>query len=250
MTVRYETEGRTAIVTIDRPERRNAIDRATAEALSAAFVRFDRDAELDVAILTGAGECFCAGADLRAMADGQPNRVARDGDGPLGPTRMLLSKPVIAAIEGWAVAGGLELALWCDLRVAASDARFGVLCRRWGVPLIDGGTIRLPRLIGHSHAMDLILTGREVFGDEAKRMGLANRLTAPGEALAVAKQLAADIGKFPQTCMRGDRQSSYEQWSMPLEDALANELEHGLHTLGSPEFIQGVQRFFTRSSND
>jgi enoyl-CoA hydratase len=244
MSVRYEIEGRTAIVTIDRPDRRNAVDRPTAEALVDAFTRFDADENLDVAILTGAGNCFCAGADLRAIAEGQPNRIERDGDGPMGPSRMLLRKPTIAAIEGWAVAGGLELALWCDLRVAATDARFGVLCRRWGVPLVDGGTVRLPRMIGHAHALDLILTGREVFGDEAARMGLANRLCEPGEALATAKALAASLSKFPQQCMREDRLSSYEQWSLPLDAALANEFEHGLRVLEGPQFLAGVRRFF------
>lgn len=245
-TVRFEIDDRIAIVTIDRPDRRNAVDRPTAEALAAAFRRFDDDAALDVAILTGAGGCFCAGADLRAIGEGKPNRIADDGDGPIGPTRMLLSKPVIAAIEGYAVAGGLELAAWCDLRVAARDAVFGVLCRRWGVPLIDGGTVRLPRLIGHSHALDLILTGREVSGDEALRMGLANRLCDPGEALVVAKTLAAQLCAFPQRCMREDRLSSYEQWSRPLDDALANEFSRGKQVLASPEFLTGVQRFFAR----
>ena len=247
-TVRFEVEDRIAIVTIDRPDRRNAVDRPTAEALAAAFRRFDGDAALDVAILTGAGDCFCAGADLRAIGEGKPNRIADDGDGPMGPTRMLLSKPVIAAIEGYAVAGGLELAAWCDLRVAARDAVFGVLCRRWGVPLIDGGTVRLPRLIGHSHALDLILTGREVSGDEALRMGLANRLCERGEALAVAKTLAAQLCAVPQLCMREDRLSSYEQWSRPLPDALANEFSRGKQVLASPEFLAEVQRFFARRS--
>jgi enoyl-CoA hydratase len=246
MSVRYEIEARAAIVTIDRPERRNAVDRPTAEALSAAFQRFDTDPELDVAILTGAGACFCAGADLQAIAKGQPNRIAPDGDGPMGPTRMLLSKPVIAAIEGWAVAGGLELALWCDLRIAAVDARFGVLCRRWGVPLIDGGTVRLPRMIGHAHALDLILTGREVFGEEAKQMGLANRLCEPGQALTTAKQMAAQLSALPQTCMREDRLSSYEQWSMNQAAALTNEFEHGQRSLASPDLIANIQRFTNR----
>ena len=180
MTVRYETEGPVAIVTIDRPEVRNAVDGPTAGHLAEAFRRFEADDDLAVAVLTGAGGTFCAGADLKAVADGRGNRVSIDGDGPMGPTRMLLDKPVIAAVEGHAVAGGLELAIWCDLRVAATDAVFGVYCRRWGVPLVDGGTIRLPRLIGHSHALDLILTGRGVSGEEALRMGLANRLVEPG----------------------------------------------------------------------
>ncbi|EDM74434.1 enoyl-CoA hydratase [Plesiocystis pacifica SIR-1] len=248
-TVRYEVEGRRVVVTIDRPERRNAVDRETAAALADAFRRFDADGELDVAILTGAQGCFCAGADLRAIAAGAPNRVAPEGDGPMGPTRMLLSKPVIAAVEGWAVAGGLELALWCDMRVAATDARFGVLCRRFGVPLIDGGTVRLPRLIGHSHAMDLILTGREVGGEEAQRIGLANRLCPPGGALDGARELAEQLTAFPQACMRADRLSSYEQWSMPLDGALQNELEHGVGVIASPEFLAGVARF-TRKRGD
>lgn len=245
-TVRFETEGRVAIVTIDRPERRNAVDRPTAEALADAFRRFDADAELDVAVLTGAGGCFCAGADLRAIAEGDMNRIEDEGDGPMGPSRMLLSKPVIAAIEGWAVAGGLELAAWCDLRVAAKDAVFGVLCRRWGVPLIDGGTVRLPRLIGHSHALDLILTGREVSGDEALRMGLANRLCEPGEALDTARALAKQLCTFPQRCMREDRRSSYEQWGHSIDDALANEFRRGRAVLESPEFLAGVSKFFER----
>jgi enoyl-CoA hydratase len=245
-TVRFDTQDRIAIVTIDRPDRRNAVDRPTAEALADAFRRFDAESSLDVAILTGAGNCFCAGADLRAIGEGKPNRIEEGGNGPMGPTRMLLRKPVIAAIEGWAVAGGLELAAWCDLRVAARDAVFGVLCRRWGVPLIDGGTVRLPRLIGHSHALDLILTGREVSGDEAQHMGLANRLCEPGQALDVAKALAAQLCAFPQLCMREDRLSSYEQWSRPLEDALANEFRRGRQVLASPEFLAGVARFFAR----
>ena len=183
-TVRYEIDGAVATVTIDRPQVRNAVDRTTAAALADAFRRFDADESLAAAVLTGAGGAFCAGADLEALADGRGNRVGEEGDGPMGPTRMLLGKPVIAAVEGPAVAGGLELALWCDLRVAARDAVFGVYCRRWGVPLIDGGTVRLPRLIGMSHALDLILTGRGVSGEEALRMGLVNRLVEPGQALA------------------------------------------------------------------
>src|SRR6478752_5809786 len=208
MTVRYEIDGPVAIVTIDRPEARNAVDRPTADALVDAFARFDADDALAVAVLTGAHGTFCAGADLKAMAEpggARINRVALDGDGPMGPTRMTLRKAVIGAIEGHAVAGGLELALWCDLRVAADDAVFGVFCRRWGVPLIDGGTIRLPRLIGHSHALDLILTGRGVSGAEAQRMGLANRLVAPGEALAGALELSHGLSRFPQRCLRSDR---------------------------------------------
>ena len=245
-TVRYETDERVAIVTIDRPERRNAVDRPTAEALADAFRRFESDPALDVAVLTGAGGCFCAGADLRAITSGQPNRLDREGDAPMGPTRMLLSKPVIAAIEGWAVAGGLELATWCDLRVAASDATFGVLCRRWGVPLIDGGTIRLPRLIGHSRALDMILTGREVGAEEALAIGLANRVCEPGAALHAALELARQIAAFPQVCMRADRRSSYQQWGMNIESALDNEFSGGMSVLGDPGFAAGVAKFMTR----
>src|SRR6476469_4676272 len=236
--ISYETEGAVATVTIDRPEVANAVDRPTADALADAFRRFDADPELAVAVLTGAGGTFCAGADLKAMREpGAPraSRVEPDGHGPLGPTRMLLSKPVIAAVEGNAVAGGLELALWCDLRVAASDAVFGVYCRRWGVPLVDGGTIRLPRLIGHSHALDLILTGRGVSGDEAQAMGLANRITEPGRALTEAMQLAHQLAGFPQGCMRADRMSAYEQWSLDLVNALANEYRRGMEVIRSGE---------------
>src|SRR5579885_3273169 len=215
--VEYETDANLAIVTINRPEARNAVDRPTAAELVAAFRRFDADPNLNVAILTG--------------------------NGPLGCTRMLLSKPVIAAVEGFAVAGGLELALWCDMRVAARDAVFGVFCRRWGVPLVDGGTVRLPRLIGMSHAMDMILTGRGVSGDEALRMGLANRLTEKGEALAGARELAGRIAAFPQRCVRSDRMSAYEAWTMPLGDALANEYRHGIATINSGETREGAQRF-------
>jgi enoyl-CoA hydratase len=226
MAVHYETDGPVAIVTIDRPEVANAVDRPTADELVAAFRRFEADDELAVAVLAGANGTFCAGADLKAMRAGDSARVTRvepDGDGPVGPTRMLLAKPVIAAVEGHAVAGGLELAAWCDLRVAARDAVFGVYCRRWGIPLMDGGTIRLARLLGHSHALDLILTGRGVSGEEAQRMGLANRLVEPGEARAGAVALAHDIASRPQAAARSDRLSSYEQWSLSLGDALANE---------------------------
>lgn len=244
MTVRSTTDGPVAIVTIDRPEVRNAVDRATAAALADAFRRFDADDDLHVAVLTGAGGTFCAGADLKAVATGAgANRVTADGDGPMGPTRMLLSKPVIAAVEGHAVAGGLELAVWCDLRVAARDAVFGVYCRRWGVPLVDGGTIRLSRLIGHSHALDLILTGRGVSGDEALRMGLANRLTEPGDALAEATALAQQLAAFPQICLRSDRRSSYEQWGQPLDEALRRETELGLEVIASRETVEGARRF-------
>lgn len=243
MSIRYETEGSIAIVTIDRPEVRNAVDRPHAEELAAAFRRFEDDDGLSVAILTGAGGYFCAGADLKAVSSGRGNRVTESGDGPMGPTRMLLSKPVIAAVEGHAVAGGLELACWCDLRVAATDAVFGVFCRRWGVPLVDGGTIRLPRLLGHSHALDLILTGRGVSGEEAQRMGLANRLVAPGQALDAAKELARQLAAFPQRCMRADRMSSYQHWTLPLNEALLNEYYLGNAVIESGETREGATRF-------
>ena len=242
-TVRFEQDGPVAVVTIDRPEVRNAVDRPTAEALADAFRRFDADESLAVAVLTGANGTFCAGADLKAVAYGRGNRVTADGDGPMGPSRMLLSKPVIAAVEGYAVAGGLELAVWCDLRVAARDAVFGVFCRRWGVPLIDGGTIRLARLLGHSHALDLILTGRGVSGEEAQRMGLANRLVEPGAALPEAIGLARSLAKFPQRCLRSDRLSSYEQWTLDLAAALRNETRRGLEVVASGETGSGAARF-------
>ena len=242
-TVRFAVEGAVAVVTIDRPQVRNAVDRATAGALADAFRRFEAEESLAAAVLTGAGGAFCAGADLKALAEGRGNRVGEEGDGPMGPTRMLLSKPVVAAVEGPAVAGGLELALWCDLRVAARDAVFGVYCRRWGVPLIDGGTVRLPRLIGQSHALDLILTGRGVSGEEALRMGLANRLVEPGHALAEACALAAELARFPQHCLRGDRLSVYEQWNLDLPRALANETRLGMQVIASGETRAGAGRF-------
>lgn len=242
-TVRYEIDGPVAIITIDRPHARNAVDRPTAEALAAAFRRFEADEALAVAVLTGADGAFCAGADLKAVATGTGNRTSESGDGPMGPSRMLLSKPVIAAVEGHAVAGGLELACWCDLRVAASNAVFGVYCRRWGVPLVDGGTIRLPRLIGHSHAMDLILTGRGVSGEEALRMGLANRLVEPGHARDAAVALAKELAVFPQRCLRSDRLSAYEQWSLDLDGALANEFRRGREVIESGETREGAARF-------
>ena len=243
MTVDVEHSGRVTVVTINRPAARNAVDRVTAAALADAFRAFDADDDHDVAVLTGAGGTFCAGADLKAIGDDAGNQVRAEGDGPMGPTRMLLSKPVIAAVEGYAVAGGLELALWCDLRVAARDAVFGVFCRRWGVPLVDGGTIRLPRLIGHSHALDLILTGRGVRGDEALRIGLANRLTEPGDARRDAIELAAELSALPQLCLREDRASSYAQWGLGLEDAIQVELEHGQRVLRSGEARAGASRF-------
>src|SRR5215475_5690071 len=244
MTVRVEHRNRVTIVTIDRPEVRNAVDGETSEALAAAFRAFDVDDDHDVAILTGAGGTFCSGADLKAIASGRrPNRARADGDGPMGPTRMLLSKPVIAAVEGYAVAGGLELAAWCDLRVAARDAVFGVFCRRWGVPLIDGGTVRLPRLIGMSNAMDMILTGRGVSGEEALRMGLANRVVNQGETLAAACELARQIAAFPQRCVRSDRMSAYEAWTLPQDQAMANEYRHAIATINSGETREGAERF-------
>jgi enoyl-CoA hydratase len=243
VVVEYKTDGPIATVTINRPEVRNAVDRETAAALAEAFRQFDADSSLSVAILTGTAGYFCAGADLKAVASNGGNRVTQDGDGPLGCTRMLLGKPVIAAVEGYAVAGGLELALWCDMRVAARDAVFGVFCRRWGVPLCDGGTIRLPRLIGMSNALDMILTGRGVSGEEALRMGLANRLVERGQAPAGARELAAQIAAFPQLCVRSDRMSAHEAWTMPLEDALQNEYRHAIGTIQAGETRAGAQRF-------
>ncbi|MGH7896166.1 MAG: crotonase/enoyl-CoA hydratase family protein [Candidatus Binatia bacterium] len=245
MGVRYEMDGPIVVITIDRPQVANAIDRPTADALADAFRRFDADPSLSVAVLTGADGRFCAGADLKAMRE-DPSRVSRvtsDGDGPVGPTRMLLGKPVIAAVEGHAVAGGLELAAWCDLRVAAEDAVFGVFCRRWGIPLMDGGTIRLVRLIGHSHALDLILTGRGVCGEEALRMGLANRLVPPGQALSAAIALAREIASRPQAALRSDRLASYEQWPLGLEEALACEYRHGVAAIETGELVGGLGRY-------
>jgi enoyl-CoA hydratase len=242
-SVLSEPRGDVLLVTIHRPEVRNAVDGATAQGLAKAFRDFDSDSGLRVAVLAGAGGTFCAGADLKALAAGRGNRLSEDGDGPMGPTRMLLSKPVVAAVEGHAVAGGLELALWCDLRVAARDAVFGVYCRRFGVPLVDLGTIRLPRLIGHSHALDLILTGRGVQGEEALRMGLANRIVEKGEALEAALQLARDLAALPQNCMRSDRLSCYEQWSLPLADAIRNEYRRGVEVIASGETVDGARQF-------
>lgn len=234
------------VVRINRPAVRNCVDRPTAQALADAFRAFDADDELSVAILVGAGDHFCAGADLKAISSGDASRVNRmdaQGDGPMGPTRMQLSKPVIAAVSGYCVAGGLELAAWCDLRVADETAMFGVFCRRFGVPLIDGGTVRLPRLIGMSRALDLILTGRAIDAREAYQMGLANRLAPRGQALAVASTLALEIAAFPQTCMRGDRRSAYEQWGHEESAAIANEFAHGMKTLQSGETVAGATRF-------
>src|SRR5437763_2471937 len=250
MSIECRSQGAVAVVTIDRPEVANAIDRPTAAALADAFRRFEADESLHVAVLTGANGTFCAGADLKAMREPgmeRASRLDRDGDGPVGPTRMLLAKPVIAAVEGHAVAGGLELAAWCDLRVAAENAVFGVYCRRWGIPLMDGGTVRLARLVGHSHALDLILTGRGVSGDEARAMGLANRLVEPGEARAAAIALAHDIASRPQAALRSDRLSSYEQWSLTLEEALANEFRHGMSTLQTGELFGGLEDYASGS---
>ena len=232
-----------AIVTIDRPERRNAVDPDTAERLAEAFRAFDRDDSLSVAILTGAGGNFCAGADLKAYAGGASRPLRESGDGPMGPTRMLLGKPVLAAIEGYAVAGGLELALWCDLRVVSETAVLGVFCRRFGVPLIDLGTVRLPRLIGPSRAMDLILTGREVRADEALAIGLANRLVPAGQALDAAIALARQLAALPQACMRNDRLSAIAQWGQDDAGALRTEMERGLATFASGETRAGMQAF-------
>ena len=243
MTVRFAVDGPVAVVTIDRPERRNAVDLATATSLVEAFRRFDGDEALAVAILTGAGESFCAGADLKAIAEGNGLTVGEEGEGPMGPTRMRISKPVIAAIEGHAVAGGLELALWCDLRVAAGDAVLGVFNRRFGVPLIDLGTVRLPRLIGQSRALDLIMTGRAVSAEEAFSMGLVNRLAEPGEALAAALELAHQLAALPQAGLRNDRLSTIEQWGLAEEAATRNEFRRGLETLASGEGGEGAARF-------
>jgi enoyl-CoA hydratase len=242
-TVRVEHDGEVCVVTIDRPAVRNAVDGPTAAALAAAFRAFEQDESLAVAVLTGAGGTFCAGADLKGVASGRGNPTQAEGDGPMGPTRMVLAKPVIAAVEGHAVAGGLELAVWCDLRVAARNAVFGVYCRRFGVPLIDLGTVRLPRLIGQSHAMDLILTGRGVSGEEALRMGLANRLVEPGEACAATVELAHQLARFPQRCLRSDRMSAIEQWGLPFGDALENEFRHGIEVIRSGETRAGAERF-------
>ncbi|MGN6251708.1 MAG: crotonase/enoyl-CoA hydratase family protein [Marmoricola sp.] len=242
MTVHIEARGPVVVITLDRPEVRNAVDRPTAEALAEAFRAFEADPGLAVAVLTGAGGTFCAGADLGAIARGEANRVEAGGDGPMGPTRMELTKPVVAAIEGFAVAGGLELALWADLRVAARDAVLGVFCRRWGVPLIDGGTVRLPRLIGESRAMDLILTGRPVDAEEAERIGLVNRVVDPGTAREAAIDLAEQLARFPQACLRNDRSSARAAWGRDEVTAMAAELELGLASLAAGA-QEGAARF-------
>jgi enoyl-CoA hydratase len=245
VNVRIEKSGPVTTVILDRPAVKNAVDRPTALALADAFRAFEADPEASVGVLHGDHGTFCAGADLKAIAGGDGNRVAPDGDGPMGPTRLLLSKPVIAAIAGHAVAGGLELALWCDLRVVEETATLGVFCRRWGVPLIDGGTVRLPRLIGLSRALDLILTGRAVGAAEALAMGLANRVVPAGTARAAAEALAHQLAALPQTCMREDRLSAYEQLGMSLDAAIANELTRGVRSLEAGA-VAGAQRFGDR----
>ncbi len=249
MSVTVEKKGPVTTVILDRPEARNAVDRPTAEALAEAFRQFDADEEARVAVFYGANATFCAGADLKALADeSRGNRIAAQGDGPMGASRMLLSKPVIGAISGYAVAGGLELALWCDLRIVEEGATFGVFCRRWGVPLIDGGTVRLPRIIGLGRAMDLILSGRAVDAQEAYLMGLANRVVATGTARQAAEALAHEIAQFPQHCLRNDRLSVYEQQGLTLEAALQNEFARSEESLrvdglkGASQFAAGKGR--------
>ena len=244
MSVRVETNGPVTTVILDRPAVRNAVDRPTADALAVAFRGFDADEGAHVAVLWGAGGTFCAGADLKAVAEGGPrrNRLETHGDGPMGPTRIALTKPVIAAVSGHAVAGGLELALWCDLRVVEEDAVLGVFCRRWGVPLIDGGTVRLPRIVGLGRALDLILTGRPVGAAEALAMGLANRVVPKGAARAEAEALAREIARFPQICVRSDRQSVFEGLDRPLADAIVNEAQIGMAAIAT-EALPGAQRF-------
>jgi len=242
MSVRVEKSGPITTVVLARPEVRNAVNRETAQILADTFRAFENDSEASVGVFVGDHGTFCAGADLKAIASGNHNRTEPTGDGPMGPTRMRLSKPVIAAISGYAVAGGLELALWCDMRVMEEDAVLGVFCRRWGIPLIDGGTVRLPRLIGLSRALDMILTGRPVGAAEALSIGLVNRVVPAGEARSAAEQIAREIAAFPQTCMRGDRMSAYEQFDLSFQQAMANEFRHGLSAL-KEETTEGAQRF-------
>lgn len=243
MTVRSEKDGPVTTVVLDRRERKNAVDRATAEALASAFRDFEADADASAAVLFGEHGTFCAGADLRALGSADQNRLEDEGDGPMGPSRMILDKPVIAAIAGHAVAGGLELALWCDLRVMEEDAILGVFCRRWGVPLIDGGTVRLPHIVGLGRALDLILTGRAVDAREALGMGVVDRVVPRGQARRAAESLARDIARFPQTCVRSDRRATYEALGLPLEDALRVEFAHGKRALAAPELGASVGRF-------
>ncbi len=248
MPVRVEKNGPVTTIVLSRPEVRNAVDRETAQALADAFRDFDQDSEASAGVLFGDNGVFCAGADLKSIAAGNHNRTEHSGDGPMGPSRMLLNKPVIAAISGYAVAGGLELALWCDLRVMEEDSVAGVFCRRWGIPLIDGGTVRLPRLIGLSRALDLILTGRPVGSAEALNIGLVHRVVPNGTSRGAAEELARELAEFPQVCMRGDRMSAYEQFDLSFQDALANEFEHGLEALreetstGAKKFADGAGR--------
>jgi enoyl-CoA hydratase len=246
-TVLVETSGPVTTVLLNRPDVRNAVDGPTASALANAFRAFDADDTAHVAVLAGVGPAFCAGADLKALGSERGNRAEPSGDGPMGPTRMVLSKPVIAAVSGHAVAGGLELALWCDLRVADTTAVFGVFCRRWGVPLVDGGTVRLPRLIGHSRAADLILTGRPVDAEEALAIGLANRVVPAGQARVAAQRLAEQLASFPQVCLRSDRAAMLTQWGMAEPDALRAELTLAADALagasrGAARFAQGAGR--------
>lgn len=242
MSVGYEVGGPVAVVTIDRPEVRNAVDAETADALADRFQRFADDASLSVAVLTGAGGNFCAGFDLKAFAAGRGNKL-EETQGPMGPTRMKLDKPVLAAIEGYAVAGGLELALWCDLRIASRDAVLGVFNRRFGVPLIDGGTVRLPRMVGQGRALELILSGRPVEAVEALQLGLVERLVAPGSALEATKELARQLAEFPQNAMRADRRSTLNQWSMNFDDAMRAEHRGGAEVIASGESLEGARRF-------
>ncbi|MGK2742512.1 crotonase/enoyl-CoA hydratase family protein [Tepidicaulis sp. LMO-SS28] len=254
--VRVEKNGPVTTVILSRPDVKNAVDGRTAKALAEAFAAFEADEEAHAAVFWGAHGTFCAGADLKAVSKGPAEGANRtvpvpmgyefdrlSQDGPMGPSRMVLSKPVIGAVSGHAVAGGMELALWCDMRVMEEDAVFGIFCRRWGVPLIDGGTVRLPRLIGQSRAMDLILTGRPVDAAEALSMGLANRVVPPGKAREEAEKLAAEIARFPQNCLRHDRFSAYEQWDLDYPSAMANEMRHGLEVLRSGETVEGAKRF-------
>jgi len=243
MSIKTEVKEAVYTVILSRPERRNAVDRDTATMLAEAFRDFEARSDASVAVLYGEGGNFCAGADLQAVAEGNGNMVTPQGDGPMGPTRLRLSKPVIAAVAGYAVAGGLELALWCDLRVAEKNAVFGVFCRRWGVPLIDGGTVRLPRLVGHGRALDLILTGRPVGADEALRIGLADRVVADGSAREEAEALARQIAAFPQHCLRADRASAFDQWDLRHEAAMRNELHGGRDVILSGETVTGASRF-------
>jgi len=243
MPVKIEKNGYVTTVIMDNPDVKNAVDGQTAGELADAFRQFEKDDTSRVAVLWGSGGCFCAGANLKALTEGKGNRLEKSGDGPMGPTRMLLSKPVIAAVAGYAVAGGLELAIWCDLRVAERDAVFGVFSRRFGVPLIDGGTFRLPRLIGLSRALDMILTGREISVDEAFSFGLANYIVDIGTSREAAEKIAAKISGFPQMCMRNDRLSAHEQFGMSIQEALANEFKNGLKTIESGETLKGAERF-------